>query len=335
MKKQHDKVGILLSTYNAQKYLKEQLDSLLAQHYSAFELWIRDDGSSDDTISILKEYEKKDNRVHYYAGKNLGAIGSFFDLMQHVRDRDYAYIAFCDQDDFWKKEKLEIAVKAIAKEVEHQKHFIEGNMNRTDSAGKIPVLYCSKTQLVDEQLNPLQEEIKRKIHPGFGNALLENIVTGCTTVINRDLNELICQYMPKYCIMHDWWIYLIATLYGKVIYDETPHILYRQHGKNVMGIERSYGSEMKSRLKKFKGRKSNICMQAEELVRLMKENPLSYENYPLLNAHKIQQRFELAEKLSVYKKGSNRFSFVFSRKTYRQRKGDDLIFRILFLLGMR
>lgn len=311
--KQKEKVIILLSTYNAERYLREQLDSLLAQTCQPDEILIRDDGSKDGTIEILEEYSKKAENVTYYMGENLGAKDSFLDLVKHAKDRDFAFCGFCDQDDYWKPEKIERAVKMLQQE------------------GEGPVLYCGKTQLVDADLNPLPEQIHRRVRPSFYNALVENVVTGCTTLLNRSMYDLLLSYMPRYCIMHDWWMYLVASCLGKVVYDETPYILYRQHGDNVMGLESQYHMEMKNRMAKFKSRKSNISMQAEELVRLLKKN-----NIEQVEQGELGECLKTAGLLAHYKESmKSRLILAFGHKVFRQRRMDDVIFRVLFLMGMR
>lgn len=309
--KEKQAIVVLLSTYNAQEYLREQLDSLKQQDIPLLQVLVRDDGSTDHTIAILQEYEKDWDCLHYYQGENLGAIGSFFDLMQHVKDQSYAYIAFCDQDDVWLPDKLRTAVETI---------------DQSAGTADTPVLYCSKTQLVDETLTVLEDHIRRTIRPSFSNALVENIVTGCTTVLNAAMYRILLQHIPRYCIMHDWWMYLIASCYGQVIYDSVPHILYRQHGNNVMGIERSYTKEMKARAKKFESRRSNICIQAEEFLRQTEAQ----------ESETVKQCRKKAALLAHYKdRMRNRLQLVFGHVVVRQRRMDDLIFRILFLLGLR
>ena len=306
-----EKIIILLSTYNAELYLREQLDSLFAQDYANINIVVRDDGSKDSTVKILEEYREKYDNFTFYAGENIGAKDSFFDLIEHVKGREFGFIAFCDQDDYWKKEKLSAATDAFA--------------------GDLPQLYCGKPQLADYELNPIKKEIKRNIRPAFSNALIENIVTGCTVVINRAMFDILVDYMPKYCIMHDWWMYIIASCFGRVIYDTDSYILYRQHGNNVMGIESSYASELSSRISKFRGRKSNISMQAEELVRLMEQKRNEWAD-----KEEIVECYKKAKLLATYKENlKKRVMLAFGRQVYRQRRGDNIIFNILFLLGLR
>jgi glycosyltransferase involved in cell wall biosynthesis len=299
-----------MSTYNAQQYLRVQLNSLLAQTYKDIQIVVRDDGSKDDTVRILAEYARRHENITYYAGSNLGAIASFWNLMKRVELQEWGYLAFCDQDDYWLSTKVERAVT---------------HLKSNDDAGS-PLLYCSKTQLVDADLKPLANEINKEITPDYRNALIENVVTGCTTVLNREMYRIALSYIPKYCIMHDWWLYLVATCFGQVIYDEKPSILYRQHGGNVMGIDGTYQTERRNRLKKFQSRKSNICIQAGEFARLLSEHGATEQK---------REQYETARLLADYKKGCNRFRLLKGRTVFRQRKEDDRIFKLLFLLGAR
>lgn len=370
-----EKVMILLSTYNGSEYLREQLDSLLDQDYGHIEILIRDDGSVDDTVSILQEYSDTYSSISYYEGENLGPIGSFFDLMEHIKGQNFGYVALCDQDDVWKKNKIRRAVycmEKLQKNKANSKQFTEEE-KEMDS---VPLLYCGKPQLVDDELNELEDKIRKTMRPGFANALIENIVTGCTAVMNRSLYDIAVEYMPEYCIMHDWWLYLIATCFGHVIYDPKSYILYRQHGDNVMGLERSRMHEIKSRAKKFKSRKKNISEQAAELVRLLEEKnelvrsaidmmkdsveeqEIQTENnskqdvaedseqvasvtninvleIPSGKEDKIVECYKRAYLLANYKKGKNRFELAFKKKVYRQRFGDHMTFKLLFILGLR
>lgn len=214
------KVLVLMSTFNGEKYITEQLESLIQQVGIELSILVRDDGSSDRTVDILKEYESK-NLLTWYSGENLKTAHSFFDLIQKASRFDY--YAFCDQDDVWDKEKL---VKAIEK------------ISRIDK--NIPTMYFSKATLFDENLN----EIKGGVYPtqsySFGTALLRNNVTGCTIVFNSKLMEYSKKYTPERVLMHDHWIYLLClALGGEVIFDPNSYIKYRQHDKSVIGGSRN------------------------------------------------------------------------------------------------
>jgi glycosyltransferase involved in cell wall biosynthesis len=215
------KVQILLSTYNGERFLEEQLVSLTAQQGVAFDILVRDDGSSDLTKQILDKWQKK-GLLRWYAGKNIGPARSFLDLMQNAADADY--YAFCDQDDVWDSIKLQKAVEKLA---------------AADS--ERPALYFSRAQLVDACLQPIESkgaQIGRAYR--LGQTLIKNNATGCTMVFNKKLLESINSYMPQYLVIHDWWLYLVClALGGKVIYDKNSYIKYRQHGSNVVNGNRT------------------------------------------------------------------------------------------------
>lgn len=301
---------ILMSTYNGAKYIREQMDSLLDQNCeklgkAAFRIVIRDDGSSDGTQDILEEYAGRyPEKVSWYQGENHGVIRSFFELLQRVDASDY--YAFCDQDDYWMGDKMTRAVEIL-------------DAMRKD----VPVLYCCRPKLVDQNLQPLESEIKRPpMRPGFRNAMIENIVTGCTAVFDQSLREMVVKELPQFTVMHDWWLYLIATCFGEIYYDETPYICYRQHQGNVLGTKTRKMDEWKMRLKRFRGNRGNISHQLEEFIRIFGDMGAENENM------RLAERF-----LKVRKSFWARKRFLRDTELYRQRREDDRIFHIILLLG--
>lgn len=301
---------ILMSTYNGVKYIREQLDSLLDQDCekfgkASFRILIRDDGSGDGTQDILEEYAVKyPDRISWYQGENIGVIQSFFEVLGKAGDSDY--YAFCDQDDYWMPEKMTRAVEIL------------DGMSREK-----PSLYCCRPKLVDQELKPIESEIERPaMRPGFRNAMIENIVTGCTAVFNRRLCEMIRQEPPKFTVMHDWWLYLTASCFGELYYDETPYICYRQHQGNVLGTKTRKTDEWKMRLKRFRGNRGNISHQLGEFLRIFGNLEPHNEN--------IQMAREFLE---VRKSFTGRRRFLKKSRIYRQRREDDRIFHVILLLG--
>lgn len=233
------KVQVLLSTYNGEKYIAAQLDSLLVQTEAALHVLIRDDGSSDSTVSILKEYATKHPQcLQIKQGINVGAKVSFFKLLEQAPENADFY-AFCDQDDVWKPEKLGRAIKLLNQESQD-----------------IPLLYCSSTQMVDHNLSMIGvwPQPPRKPLTMF-NALVENVAVGCTMVMNKAAMTLVKAHLPQNftnIIMHDWWVYLTVSSFGKVVFDDLPHIFYRQHTANVQGGQTdSWIGKWRRRIKRF------------------------------------------------------------------------------------
>lgn len=205
-------VCVLMSTYNGEKYLCSQIDSILSQKRVKVSLIVRDDGSLDNTTRILQTYKDK-GLLNWYTGPNKGSAYSFWDLLMSVGD--YEYYSFADQDDVWLEDKLFAAVSIIKRDV--------------------PFLYFSKKTLVDAELNKLGREDEYIRGVSLEYSLLKGFAAGCTMVFNKKLYNALIKYTPKVMTMHDSWILKVAGAIGTVFYDETPHILYRQHGKNVVG----------------------------------------------------------------------------------------------------
>ena len=225
------KVRVLMSTYNGQKYLKEQLDSILLQKDVETKILVRDDGSTDETLSILNEY-KKQGKLEWYNGKNLRPAKSFMNLLKN--SGNYEYYAFADQDDYWKEDKLSKAINRL-EEVDSKK----------------PALYFCDKELVDSKLNHIKhKKINYKV--SFESAMIKNIATGCTMVMNKNLVEIVNSYSPSYIVMHDAWIYRVCLAIGGIcIYDDGEYIKYRQHGNNVIGAQEGVVNKTKRRWNNF------------------------------------------------------------------------------------
>jgi glycosyltransferase involved in cell wall biosynthesis len=219
-----NKVAILLSTFNGEKYLKDQIDSLFNQRYKNSEVIVRDDLSSDNTLEIIKLYDIKLLKTK----QNLGPKKSFIELLKYAMENSSAnYFMFCDQDDIWEKDKVEKTLDKI------QKMELE--------FGDIPLLVHTNLEVVDEKLFIINKSFMnfQKIDSSknkFNNLLMQNIITGCTVMINRKLAEK-CLYIPDDSIMHDWWIGLIASKFGQIGYINETMIKYRQHTSNTIGAK--------------------------------------------------------------------------------------------------
>lgn len=230
------RICVLMSTYNGEKYLREQLDSILYQEGVAPDIFIRDDGSTDKTIEILEEYSKNYSNIIYYIGKNLKSAWSFMDLLYSCGK--YDYYAFADQDDVWKKEKL---IKGIEK--------LRGNVH----------LYGGKKIIVDSNLNILSQEDDVPEKLTLGSVITQCKISGCTMVFDNYLREKILEYKPQNISMHDSWVLKVAKCVGDIYYDRNEYIFYRQHSNNVVGAKKNFFVRVNTYLKNFKNnRKKNL-----------------------------------------------------------------------------
>lgn len=215
-------VCILLSTYNGEKYLDEQLESLFNQKEVEIQILVRDDGSYDGTIDIVKKWQvRHPEQIDYVIGENVGFAMSFTHLLQMAVEKypQANFFAFCDQDDVWLPEKLQKAVEKL--EVEPI---------------DIPVTYCSNTCLVDKYLKPIRMCWKKdEVHLTKERALIQSFATGCTMVFNRKAVETYITHQPEVIKVHDFLMYQLCMFLGKVTFDENSYILYRQHGNNQIG----------------------------------------------------------------------------------------------------
>ena len=221
-----EKVDILLATYNGEKYLKELIDSILNQTYKNIKLIISDDCSKDSTRKILEEYEKQDERVEvYYQPQNLGYVKNFEFLLKQVKSNLYM---LADQDDVWLPEKIEKSVETIERE---NADLVFGDLEVVDK--DLKTIYPSFNDFM-----LLSRKIKKYIK-SYKLNYLYNCVTGCTVIAK---SKFISKLLPipansKYFI-HDHWLGIIMSIYGKVVYMPEKYIKYRQHGNNQVGTNK-------------------------------------------------------------------------------------------------
>lgn len=223
-----DNIAILMATYNGEQYVAEQIESLLDQTYQDWELYIHDDGSKDHTMEIVERYAQRyPSKIHVIPGEGTGgAKNNFFFLMRNVRA---PYVMFCDQDDVWRKEKIEKTYQAmIAAEASHGR-------------GK-PILVFSDLTVVDQQLNIIADRMSglQKLNPEktqLKDCLIQNVITGCTAMINRAcLEKSLAEIDAANIIMYDWWCALVAAYFGEITFIDEALVLYRQHEDNALGV---------------------------------------------------------------------------------------------------
>jgi glycosyltransferase involved in cell wall biosynthesis len=210
-------VSVILCTYNGEKYLPALLESLSAQTTAVERIVIRDDGSRDRSVPIVDEWCARHGveMVHIQVPeRRLGPALSFLATLTESRPAKLHLLA--DQDDVWLPDKIERAAVALR------------------LAGPDPALYASRLQIVDASLHPIGlSSLPTSLT--FHNAIYENQLTGCTMAINEAMRLLVCRGMPTSALMHDWWLYLIASAVDSIIYDDVPSLMYRQHAHNAVG----------------------------------------------------------------------------------------------------
>lgn len=225
-------IDIVMPTYNGEKYLKEQIDSILNQSYKDIRLIISDDGSKDSTVQILKEYEEKDERVKVYVQpQNLGVVGNIEFLLKKVEN---PYYMLADQDDVWLQEKVEKSLEKLKKE---NADLVFGDLEVVNKELKTMYLSFGDFMLLNRKIN-------KYINSDRLNYLY-NCVTGCTVLARKETIEKILPLptRSKYLI-HDHWIGIMASLNGKLAYMPEKYIKYRQHGNNEVGTNKiSHGFE--------------------------------------------------------------------------------------------
>jgi glycosyltransferase involved in cell wall biosynthesis len=233
-------IDILLATYNGEQFLVHQLDSLLAQTISNFRILVRDDGSSDSTKKILQQYQNKFPDIVRIIEDDLGNIGVAQNFNVLMQSTNAEYLCFCDQDDVWLKNKLEVSLKEIQK--------LE-NGNNT-----VPCMIYSDMTVINEQDEVLHQSMWKihKTHSAyftFNRLLVYNIPFGCTMMINQSLAKLAYPIGNK-AIYHDHWIALLTAAFGKFKAIDQPLILLRNHANNTsFRIKSSFTQKMWMKIK--------------------------------------------------------------------------------------
>ena len=290
------RVAVLMSTYNGEKYIRKQIDSILSQKSVDITLIIHDDGSSDSTLSIVYEFIDSSKVVVLPGTGNLGPGLAFMTLLKESVDTRYDYYAFADQDDIWKREKLICAIEKI----------------RDISK---PVLYCSNQILyIDENETRLRfSDTPDLTLIGHIN---QNMLSGCTMVLNSKLaGEIVKRPLPDQTLlrlrMHDAMVFLVALLIGEVVYDENAYIKYRIHESNVVGVKKT---TLFSRMKRLINMEAK-CLRSNTAKYLLENYPANENDRKLLEEFALYQtdkknRRKLFHDNRIYKKtGENMWLF--------------------------
>jgi len=235
-------VVVLMSTYNGERYIREQIDSILNQVGVSVDLIIRDDGSTDSTVDIIETYKD----VSLVKGRNIGPAKSFMELLINAPKADY--YAFADQDDIWDENKLCIAVQSL-RDV------------------SVPAVSVGAFIRIDKQGRYIDDEPRVQEGYTLPKTIVYNAPLGCTMLLNNKLKNLIKDDIPRHLRMHDHWILmLVESLDGQIVYDNKSLVLYRQHDNNVVGNGIGFCKRMQRWLYSIKYNKNERQLQAIEML---------------------------------------------------------------------
>ena len=306
------RAAILLATYNGAPWLREQLDSLLLQTHANWVLYWRDDGSGDGTIAILQEFAERAGqgrcvRLEEPPGR-LGATGNFLALLRSACASlaECDVVAFADQDDVWLPQKLERGVAALRCAPRDE-----------------PILYCARQILVDARLQRLGISQSLARPAGFPAALTQNVATGCTVMLNCLAARLVAASRPSTGTLHDWWAYLLVTAAGgRLIQDQEPVVLYRQHAQNLVGAPASMTRRAIAAIRR--GPALFMTVLREHIAALLAHPDLVSE----------AARADLARlEAALHSRPWDRLSALRLPGLYRQTWPETLLFRCWFLIG--
>ncbi|MBO4456712.1 MAG: glycosyltransferase [Butyrivibrio sp.] len=302
-------IAVLLSSYNGEKYIETQLDSIISQKVDAkVEIIVRDDGSTDGTVGILRRYEEENDNITVIEGSNIGFIKSFFTLIKEAPEADY--YALSDQDDKWLPDKLQCAMTAIIKE--------------EAAHPRLPILYGSSSFLVLGDMKPIRETQKMIRPMTLYNTVIQDILPGHSQVFNRELQRIIRDMPIEYdrIYVHDLFLTNIAMIRGKVIFDNCSHTLYRQYEEAVLGYGIGPVEWLRVRMKRLrKGDGQKIAGQMQYIVGLEQEHM------------KPKVRKELCRFLECRKNVLSRIGYIVRTKLYRQKRIESFLFRLAYIAG--
>lgn len=274
------RILVLMATYNGEKYVKEQLLSILNQKGVDVTIFINDDGSSDNTYDILKKICKRYKNIRLMQHKCGSAIKNFYFLINNC-DEDYDYYALSDQDDYWLEDKLISAIKKI---------------ETMDSESDAPILYSGESTLVDENLKKINKRpTKHYLVDTFSSSLVCCATQGCTFVFNKKLLVEIKNKTSSTKLMHDAWIHRTCLLIGgKIIYDNESHMLYRQHQNNVfstLGKRQNFIKKVFNKIKSiFSKDNYDLCTNIIEEWEKNFENEMTSDSREIISKIKSSKK---------------------------------------------
>lgn len=296
-------VTVLVAVYNGSAYVRPQIDSLLAQRAVNVTIVVRDDGSTDETLTILREYGAAHANVVVHAGPNIGIKNGFLSMLA-LCPPTADYVAFSDADDVWLPDKLIEAIGVL----------------RTLGPETAPALYSSQVRFVDNDLRDLGLGAPLHRPLSFSNAMVECRASGATSVFNRAALQVLQRYTYEHAVMHDAWVYLVVTAFGKAFFDQRSFILYRQHGGNQTGGHLSRRVRWRRRLHRIDTARQYRMQAASFLAQA--EGALSRRHVDML------RRF-VRHADGIW----NRIGFALRPSVSYQRSRSGVIYRLMVLLG--
>lgn len=302
MKLNNPKVQILMSTYNGEKYLLEQLESLFNQKKVDVSVLIRDDGSDDLTVNIIKKMMDR-YPIELIQGENIGYTDSFMNLIYESKYKDFDYLAFCDQDDVWLDDKVINAINLMKLSKREDK------------------LVFTALTFVNSKLEPFGKRSYKKYNISLGSAMTLSSIAGCTLVLNKSLSKKIANYsitVPD-GVGHDGWVFRFALLIdASVIYDDNSRILFRRHASN----ESTGGKKIIGKIKNFVSLFTKYRNMQFKIASIMRE----------LNLQVSESNKFLLNEIYIYKfKTVNTIRLIFNKSLNTGNLVNDLLIRITIL----
>jgi glycosyltransferase involved in cell wall biosynthesis len=270
------KVTVLLATYNGVSFLDEQLTSLSEQQNVDVEVLVNDDGSSDGTMKILWKWRDRGLIVSISESTGLGSTKAFLKLLQECDDKPY--VAFCDQDDIWEKDKLT-----------SQLNFVHGT---------VPMMSICLRTYIDESGNEIGKSKVLRNSPSFENACFENIAPGNTTVLNNSAVKLVNSLKNPPVNHYDSWIYLLISTFGKVNYSPLHLVRYRIHSENSVGLRSSSYRDSIQGIKNFLIQQEFLVEKKFELLSPTQQAYLGHIS-TFVTERSFRKRFVLLPRLRI------------------------------------
>lgn len=296
-------VIVLMSTYNGEQYIKEQIESIFNQKGNFnISLLIRDDGSSDNTVMLLDEIMKNELRIKLIKGRNVGVDDSFFKLVEMAPTSDY--YAISDQDDIWLPDKIESAINIFEK-------------------NKKLLLYGSWSTCVDSDMKEIGKNVILTKPITLYNTMIQNMAGGHTQVFNHDFLELIKKnYVRGKVHFYDAFFVNMAMIYDGFYFDNNSHVKYRIHQNNVMGTGVSFGDWIKRNIKRVKSGQSQLYSAQFDFIA---------EQFNSILDKEIRNEIKLLQKSR--NSFMKRLIYLKKMKFYRQSSKETYIFKMLYLFG--